>query len=444
MALYYSPNFFFADGIRDGITPDQVAAHQSKFDAAVAKVQGEKRDGKLGFAKLPYNHEETERVISLAGEIAAEFKSVIVIGIGGSDLGTRAIHRALNHQYYNQSESVRAGRPQLYFVGDTTDPLVLQELLDVVDLSTACLVMVSKSGNTSEQMASFIVLRDHLIGVVGEDVAKRHIVTITDPSEGTLREITNQEGYRSMAMPTDVGGRFSVLSAVSLLPLAIVGVDVRGLLQGAADMDKADTEANPSSAAQFAFHQYLAFTEQNRPMSIMFPYSYGMREVGFWFRQLWAESLGKKTDLDGNVVHTGPTPIAAVGPTDQHSQVQLYMEGPQDKIVTFLTVNNHPRDIVLPEAFPDKEGVSYMKGISMQKILLAEADATAEALMHEGRPSVRVALDVLDAYHIGQLLYFFELATAYAGYLWNVNAYDQPGVELGKKLMYKALGRHGF
>ena len=444
MTLHYTPNYLFEDQLNGGLTKEQISAHQDKLDAAFAKVQQEKAAGTLGFAKLPYATDQLAEIQAMADGIAAKFASVVVIGIGGPDLGTRAVHRALNHQYFNQSEQVRHGRPQLFFVGDTTDPIVLHELLDVVDLHKTAVVMVSKSGNTLEQMASFIVLRDHLIQVVGADQARQQIFTITDPEKGTLREITNAEGYANLCVPTDVGGRFAVLSPVGLFPLAIVGVDIAALLHGASDMDKADTGSESSAPAQFAFHQFLAYTVQKRPITVMFPYSYAMREIGLWFRQLWAESLGKKMSLDGEVVHTGPTPIAAVGPTDQHSQVQLYMEGPQDKIMTFVRVTETKRDITLPEAFPEKEGVAYMKGLSMQHILLAEESATAKALAQEGRPSTELTLDSLDAYNIGQLLYFFELATAYAGYLWNVDAYDQPGVELGKTLMYQALGRSGF
>lgn len=432
MSLSYDSSLLRS--VRFGIEDQDVTSNTQAFEEAVRVVQEQKKNGELGFAKLPYAAEEVEKVERLASELLGEgFESVILIGIGGTDLGARAAHRALRHQYYNVSAAARNGHPQLFFAGDTTDPESLQEVMDVVDLKKTLVVMVSKSGNTIEQMATFITVRKHLIDAVGEEQAKRQIVTVTDAHEGTLRAITENEGYRSLAVPSDVGGRFSVLSCVGLFPLALTGVDIRALVKGAQDLDAEDRDTK-SLAARFAFDQYLAFVVRRQTISVMFPYSYCLRETGLWFRQLWAESLGKEG--------TGPTPVAAIGPTDQHSQVQLYMDGPADKIFTFVVAKETSRDITLPGAFEDLEGVRYLKGISMYRILRAEQEATAAALGEKGRPSVCIEIDKVDPYHMGQLFYFFELATAYAGALFKVNAYDQPGVELGKQILFKKLGRN--
>jgi glucose-6-phosphate isomerase len=323
----------------------------------------------------------------------------------------------------------------------------------MIDLNSTLIIMSSKSGNTVEQMATFLILRDKLIDTVGAVRAKEQILTITDVQKGTLRQITDLEGYRSMSMPGDVGGRYSVLSVAGLLPLACAGVKIERLLEGARDFDMldergiedaSDNYAGVSPAAQYAYHQYLAYERHQMHQSVLFTYNYKMREIGSWYRQLWAESLGKRLNRLEEEVNIGPTPISSVGPTDQHSQCQLYMEGPADKIFTFVRVKNVARDIVLPDAYPDLEGVSYLKGINLNKILLAEQEATAEALARAGRPSVVLELSELDPYSLGQLLYFFELAAVYAGSLWNIDPFDQPGVELGKKLMYQKLGRKGF
>jgi glucose-6-phosphate isomerase len=409
-----------------------------KLTTAYQAVQESISQSKLGFAKLPF--EGVDDIQDLADALASEVESVIVIGIGGSDLGARAVHRMLNHQFYNFVDAYRKSRPQLFFAGDTTDPAPLQEIIDVVSMEKTALVMISKSGNTLEQMAVFTYLREQVIQAVGEEKARQRIVTVTDPEKGLLRQITDREGYRSLCVPQDVGGRFSVLSAVGLLPLAIAGVDIKAVLSGARDSAKQDAQGEESYPLQFAYHQYLAFCE-GKQTSVLFAYTYSMRELGLWFRQIWAESLGKKLDRNGSVVHTGPTPIAAVGPTDQHSQVQLYIEGPKDKIFTFLTVGESYIDLELPQAFNDIPTVAYLAGKKMKTILEAEAEATSRALHQEGRPSVSITLDTLDAYHVGMLLYFFELATAYGGEFWNVDAYDQPGVEHAKVLMNEALGR---
>jgi len=429
--LNYQPNHLFFDKLNQ--------SDEAALKAAYDKVQAEKKAGNLGFATLPFDEDGLQKIQALADEMKGKFESVVVIGIGGSDLGARAAFRALRSPYYNADKKLRGNWPQLFFTGDTTDPEALSQVAEVVDWSKTLIVMISKSGNTIEQMSSFVYFRQQLVNAVGEEQSRSCIVTITDPTTGTLRELTNEEGYKNLVHPA-VGGRFSVLCAVGLFPLALVGIDIQALCKGAADLD-ATEGGEPSTAALYAYHQFLAY-QKGQHISVMFPYVYGLREFGFWFRQIWAESLGKKVNKSGEEVHVGPTPIAAVGPTDQHSQVQLYMEGPHDKIMTFIRASHSNHDITLPEAFPAKEGVKYLAGISMQTIITAEQEATAQALAQENRPSVLIEIEKVDEYNLGQLFYFFELATAYAGELFDINAYDQPGVELGKQLMYKKLGRN--
>ena len=416
----------------------------SRLTDAVAAVQKARTAGELGFTSLP--SADIQPILDLAAAVRSECEVLLVIGIGGSDLGTRAVHRALNHQFYNLLPTERRGGPRLLFVGDTTDPVALTEVLDIIDLKHTIVTVVSKSGNTIEQMSTFIYLRKLLIEAVGPEQAKQQIIVLTDPETGTLRKIVAEEGYRSLAIPPSVGGRFSVLSSVGLFPLAVVGVDIQALLDGARYIDEQDASggAEEKPAALFALDQYLAVTERQQPISVLMPYVYGLRELGFWYRQLWAESLGKKVDRSGKVVESGPTPIAAVGPTDQHSQMQLYSEGPRDKVITFLRVEQQPIDITLPEAYGDKEGVAYLKDHTLSEIVAAEAESSALALAQDNRPNATLSIPKLDAYHLGALLYFFELATAYSGELYDINAFDQPGVELGKQLMYGLLGRPGF
>lgn len=419
-----------------GISHRELLETQTHFEEAKTAVSQAKKQGKLGFAKLPYATEDLLEIEALAERVADEVQTVVVIGVGGSDLGTRAIHRALNHQYYNLFEEARSGRPRLFFVGDTTDPVTLQELTDVISWPETTLIMVSKSGNTVEQMSTFIFLRQQLIRAVGEERAKRHVIMITDAEHGPLREITKQEGYRSLVIPSDVGGRYSVFSAVGLFPLAIAGIDTSSLLAGARAMDD-ESEV----AARFAYLQYLAYTRHHQRISVLMPYTYSLREFGFWYRQLWAESLGKRIDRNGHTVEVGPTPVAALGPTDQHSQVQLYTEGPRDKVLTFLSVKNPAVDYSIPDPYPTITAVHDLHGHWFNEILLAEQKGTAKALAEGGRPSGHIEIEQLDAFSMGELIYFFELATAHAGELFNVNAYDQPGVERGKIITRELLDK---
>jgi glucose-6-phosphate isomerase len=424
MGLTFTQQFDFSqDDISD-----------ASFGAARARVREAVVNGSLGFMRLP--HEDVSAIKRLADEVVDEFKAVVVIGIGGSDLGTRAVQRALNSAYYNMNGATRSGRPKLFFAGDTTDPVALAELIDVLNWNETALIMVSKSGNTVEQMSTFLFLRERLIAVVGEEHVARHIVAITDANKGTLHDIAVEQGYRMLPIPDDVGGRFSVLTPVGLLPLAIAGIDIDALLSGAGEITIDD-----DAPFEYAVLQYLAYTKREQRIHVIMPYTYGLRDVGFWFRQLWAESLGKALDKAGNERHVGPTPIAAVGPTDQHSQVQLYREGLNDKTFTFVSVTHPGVDFTLPDAFQGHEGAQYLAGHTFNEIVLAERESTDISLREVGRPTCHIALDHLDAAHVGQLLQFFELATAYAGELFDLNAYDQPGVERGKEIMYKMLGR---
>jgi len=396
---------------------DEVAAARDAVGGALDR-------GELGFAGLPYqSEEELVAIEDLAKRFREKFTTFVVVGIGGSDLGTRAVHRALNHQFHNLRE-----KTQLFFVGDTTDPVATQEVFDCVKWDETAVIMVSKSGNTVEQLAAFLIACEHLKEAVGDKYAE-HVVAITDPEKGTMRELSDKEGFVTLPIPSAVGGRFSVFSAVGLFPLALVGVDIRGLLAGG----RATLEEYRELALEYAAMQHVAYWQGER-IQVLMPYVYALREVGFWFRQLWAESLGKAQNLAGETINVGPTPIAALGPTDQHSQVQLYREGPADKTFTFITVQEWPKDLKIPESIPDLPALSYLKGQSLAHILQAEYAGTEEALREVGRPTATIELDRLDAWHLGSLILFFELATAYAGSLFSINPYDQPGVERGKQI----------
>ena len=416
MALYFDR----------GSLPDLTEAEQAASGRAYAQVHQKSP----AFMALP--EQPTDGIERLAEALRAEVGSVILIGIGGSDLGARAIHRALNHQFYNLLPKGRRGL-QLFFAGDTTDPVALQEIIDVVDMRDTALIVVSKSGNTIEQMSTFTYLRSKIIEAVGEQQSVSRIVLVTDAASGSLRQLADQFGYRSLSVPGGVGGRFAVLSSVGMVAAAITGVDIKDLLAGAAAVKRLLQEDN--SALQYATAQWAAYT-RGQHISVMLPYSYGLREFGFWFRQLWAESLGK----DGG----GPTPIAALGPTDQHSQLQLYQQGPDDKIYTFLTVDTLGHDLLLPKAFPDLEAAAYLEGVAMSDIVASEACATLLALVQAGRPACNIRISTLDAHHLGALFFFFECVTAYAGELFGVDTYDQPGVELSKTMLFGLLGRPGF
>jgi len=328
--------------------------------------------------------------------------------------------------------------PRLHVV-DNVDPGTLVPLLDRLELGRTLFLVISKSGGTAETLAQYLIVRGRLEAELGDNAA-RHLVFITDPARGALRQIAEAEGVTALAIPPNVGGRFSVLSAVGLLPAALIGIDVEALLAGAADMKtRCEAEAlEENPAGVFAAVQWLADTRLGLRTQVFMPYADALREMALWFVQLWAESLGKIRP-DGTSV--GPTPLAALGATDQHSQVQLFMEGPRDKTVAFVHVAEPAIDVEIPALHPDRPELAYLGGKSLGSLLDAERRATAAALSQRGRLNLTITLDVLDAHHVGGLLMLLEIATVFAGEWYGVDPLDQPGVELGKRFTYALMGR---
>jgi glucose-6-phosphate isomerase len=269
-----------------------------------------------------------------------------------------------------------------------------------------------------------------------------HFVFVTDPAQGALRPLATQRKIPALDIPPNVGGRFSVLTPVGTLPAALIGIDVAALLDGAAEMgDKCATaELGKNPAGTFAMLQWLADTRHEKSIAVLMPYSDPLRDFADWFVQLWAESLGKHVGDGGSV---GSTPLPALGATDQHSQVQLFMEGPKNKTVTFIAVANRSTNLTIPKTFGDVKELGYLGGHSLGELIDVEQRATAGALAKRGRPNMTIHLDRVDAQHVGGLMMLLELATAYAGQLYGVDAFNQPGVELGKQFAYALLGRPG-
>jgi glucose-6-phosphate isomerase len=381
----------------------------------------------------------------LAGQYRPRTENVVVLGIGGSALGAIALQKALRHPLWNLWPREKRRGPRL-FVMDNIDPEYFTGMLDVVrtELSRTVFNVITKSGETAETAAQFLIVRNLLNKALGRERAQRQLIVTTDTQSGSMRKIVDREGYASLPVPDGVGGRFSVLSAVGLFPAAMCGIDTRALLRGAADMDQRlqtiRLARNP--AALFAAVNY-AYYQRGRVMSVMMPYANALTGLADWFRQLWAESLGKAFDAAGKRrLRIGPTPVTALGSTDQHSQVQLYREGPHDKLITFLQVSRFRKETVIPRS--SEPSSAYLGGITLGRLLNVEKQATELALLASRRPSLTINFPRLDAYHVGQFIYMLECATTVAGLLFGINPYDQPGVELGKRLTYQLLGKPGF
>ena len=393
----------------------------------------------LEFFDLPYK--DTERIKDVGDYIRNNFENFIHIGIGGSALGGIALHRALNHPYYNLLPNPERNGPRIFFM-DNIDPDNLYALLKLIDIKKSSFSIVSKSGKTVETIAQFFIVKDLLKKGIGERY-KDHIIVITDPEKGWLRKIAEEEGFISLSIPRRVGGRFSIFTPTALLPAHVAGIDIDELLRGAAHMDKLCSSdiiwENPAYLS--AALQFLSYTRKNRRILIFIPYSNALSGVADWFVQLWAESLGKKYSLNGTIINTGQTPIKAIGVTDQHSQLQLYLEGPYDKVITFLKVENFEHELDIPAQ--DGE-MSYLNGHTLNRLMEAERYGTELALIKAKRCNYTIILDRISPFTLGELLYMLQVKTAFAGGLFNIDPFNQPGVEEGKRFAAAIMGKGDY
>jgi glucose-6-phosphate isomerase len=443
--LYYKNVTAEVIDSEEGITAKQFKELAKKTSPLIAQLNEERKAGKTPYRDLPFNTEISQQVKELTGQLRDRCENLVVLGIGGSALGNIALQTALNPYMYNLDSKQRSG-PRL-FVFDNVDPAQLASFLDWVGdkLDRTIFNVISKSGRTAETASQFLIVRKMLLDKLGPDGLKKQVVATTDPQKGTLRQIATDADLNCLEVPDGVGGRFSVLSAVGLFSVAMCGIDVDSLLAGARDMDERvsceDFYKNPAAInAAINYHFY----NRGKKISVMMPYSYALKDLADWYRQLWAESLGKAKDLSGAEVHIGPTPVKALGATDQHSQVQLYREGPNDKLFTFLQVNNFDRDLKIGPA-PDCAGeLGYLAGADLSSLLNSEKKATEYALLMDKRPCLTVLFDRVNAYTVGQFIYLFEVTTSLAGSLFGINAYDQPAVELGKEATFALMGRSDF
>jgi glucose-6-phosphate isomerase len=442
--LHYKNVMADVIGDEHGIAPAELDALANKTQPLIAQLNEDRKAGKTPYRDLPYNTETVEQVKELAAQVKDGCENLVVLGIGGSALGNIALQTALNPYMYNLDESQRRG-PRL-FVFDNVDPPQFASFLEWADdkLGKTVFNVISKSGRTAETASQFLIVHKLLLERLGPDGLRNQVIATTALDKGILRAIARDCRLRSLVVPKGVPGRFSVLSAVGLFSAALCGIDIDSLLEGAGEMDervsRQDFYENP--AAVNAAVNYHFFTRGKR-MSVMMPYSHALKDLADWYRQLWAESLGKAQDLEGAEVHVGPTPVKALGTTDQHSQVQLYREGPNDKLFTFLEVSHFEQD---PDIGPTPQPAAeddFLAGTKLSVLLNNEKKATEFALLQSRRPCLTVLFDEVNAYTVGQFIYLFEVTTSFAGALFNINTYDQPAVELGKDATFALMGKSG-
>lgn len=429
-----------AVGEEHGLTPAEIRDAAPRAKDALAGFRRHSEAGTYGFPHLPFQTPVIKDILGYAKEVDGAYDTVCVVGIGGSALGAWALDCALRGPHPVQS----AKHPRLVIL-DNVDPFFVGRALDSMNPKKTLVVPIAKSGSTAETVATFLIVQDWLTAKLGKKAARR-IAVVTSEGRGDLKKLAEQENYRTFHLPDNVGGRFSVLSAVGLLPAALAGIDIRKLCKGAAAAthEAWQKKLEENLALRTALLHWLIWTKRNKSIQVAFPYSNQLWGTAFWFRQLWAESLGKAKRRDGKVIPVGQTPVAALGTTDQHSQVQLYMEGPNDKVFTFWAVGKFDEPGRIPKTKTGFESFDYLAGQSLAKLIDAERRSTAAALAANGRPNCTLTLDRVDEEHLGAFLQMMEFQTAFMGELLDINAFDQEGVELGKKFTFGLMGRKGY
>ena len=382
----------------------------------------ERAEGRHTWTQAPYDKEVLMQTQELARKFRKEnIETVLWVGIGGSSLGPRVIKEVF--------ESVET--PELVVL-DTIDPAILLEELKIIRWEHTLLVIASKSGGTLEPMSLFFLLLDRLREALPEHAAE-HVVIITDPQEGLLREIAVREGYATLPIAPDIGGRYSIFTPIGLFPLALLGADTTAFIRGAKEMDTVcqsnDLDANP--AALLASVQFLLDVRRNYPIRVIMPYATRLQSFGRWAQQLIAESLGKSEAC-------GPVALSSIGTQDQHSMLQQWMQGRRLHFHLFIREGEKPR-LSLPEVA--EPSLSYLSGKAMSQLLDAAAEGTAQALTSAKRPHATITLPRLDAYHLGQLFFLCMVEVVLLGKLYRIDPYGQPGVEIGKKIAKDILSR---
>lgn len=396
----------------DGLSWPKIQSQAKQIPEFLTRFQ-EKRQGFPSLGKV------TPALVAtkiLAEQLKGKFKDIVVLGIGGSALGVTCLRDALKGSHWNHH-----GNPRL-FVLDNVD--TVDEVEALLDLDKTLFIVISKSGNTTETLAQYFYFK--------EKVSKENFVFITDPEDGPLRQWSKSQGIPALDIPRNVGGRFSVLSPVGLFPALLLGIDIEELLNGADEMAKLfySEELDLNLPFQWATVQYLLEWEHGIPMTVLMPYSTRLSTLADWYRQLLAESIGKEGK--------GLTPIRALGVTDQHSQLQLYNEGPTDKLFCFIHVEKAPSPH-LPTI--DSRDFGYLSGQSFHTLMDKAFMGTRQALSEYKKPNVTLEIPEINAYELGQIFMFFEASIAFLGEYYRINAFDQPGVELSKRITKQLLSQ---
>lgn len=454
------------------LTAKLTAAHQAiEHMRATGEIQGHlSKDGtpeKVLFSQLPYvvagnlnSPDSLARLKAFGESLRNRVDAVVSFGIGGSYLGNKVLFDVHCGEFWNyKSREERSGYPKLYFNGNNIDARRTAEMVEhlLVEARSKAihgaepykvtLVVISKSGATLDTMSTFMVMYEALR--LQAPLLEIEVVAVTDPAEGAqatlLKKLADEQGWSTFSVPDGIGGRFSIFSEVGLVTAACIGMDIESFLAGAKDMDKAcqTAELYENPAMLNAALKFVAAEKYGRDSEVFMPYADYLKSTAEWYVQLLAESLGKRTDRQGNEVFYGRTPIVAVGTTDMHAQTQLHQDGKRNKVVQFVKVGQWENDAVIPNVFPAAAKLAEISSLHLSQALEVARQSNAEALIGDDRFNATFVMPRVNAYHLGELLYMLALSVAYEGELANVDAFDQPGVEAYKRIMGPRLKELG-
>ena len=424
-------NFVTNKFIEGGL--DSIEDYKNKAQKGLSQLIKSAEENKIGFTKLI--NTDNSNIKAFVKSISGKFNDLIIIGIGGSSLGFEAIADAILPYGYNSlSFSERGGFPRVW-IADNIDPFKTYWIAKNCVPQDTLVCVITKSGSTVETISNFMYIYRWLVEDV-EDI-NEHIIIITDNVDNPLRKFGREKNFQIFDIPVNVGGRYSVLSPVGMVPAAILGMDIDKFQYGAKEVTMPNYEKILHLAAV-----YIYYIEKKYNINVIMPYSSRLNAFGRWFCQLWAESLGKKYNLKGEIINFGTTPLPSLGANDQHSLLQLFKEGPSDKVITFIEVENHDFEINLQNVYI--KDFEYLKNKKIGELLNIELKSTELALKKENKPSIKVKLENIDEYTLGYLFMLYQYVVPVVGYTYDINPFDQPGVEEGKNFAYGLMGRHGY
>jgi len=422
------------------IEKEKIRSHEMKVKEQISAIHNKTGEGNdfLGWTELPgeISNNDLAQLKSLSDEFAGEIEILVVVGIGGSYLGAKCVIEALSNGFATLQETRHF--PLVLFAGNNINEDYLSELLEVLDKRSYGIVVISKSGTTTEPAIAFRLLRDHLVAKTGKEKAAKRIIAITDSSRGALRKTADQEGYRSYVIPDDIGGRYSVLTPVGLIPIAMAGFDIMQLVEGARSMESitgVNCEFWDNPAALYASARYRLY-QSGKTIEILANYNPKLHYFSEWWKQLFGESEGKE--------NKGIFPASVNLTADLHSMGQYIQEGLRIIFETTLSVSRPGSTLTIPSDDGDLDNLNYLAGKRIDEVNQMAQLGTILAHVDGGVPNINIEIPEINEFYLGQLIYFFEKSCAISGYLLGVNPFDQPGVEAYKKNMFALLGKPGF